>query len=250
MIVAGLVGITALAWLYMIHEARAMVDTGVCHCMGMKMSGPDTKPWSGLELVPLFLMWVEMMVAMMIPSAAPMILTFAAVNRKRREQERPFVPTGIFLLGYLVVWAGFSALAAIAQWVLHATALLSPMMVSTSPILGGILLIAAGVFQWTPLKNSCLTHCRSPLSFLMTAWREGKQGAFVMGLRHGIFCLGCCWVLMTLLFVLGVMNLLWIGALAGFVLIEKLVPAGQWVGRLTGGLLVGWGAWLILRAFA
>src|SRR6185312_9438114 len=149
-------------------EARAMIHTGVCQCAGMKMSGPDTQAWSVSTLVPLFLMWAEMMVAMMIPSAAPMILTFATVNRKRREQERPFVPTGIFLSGYLAVWTAFSALAAGAQWVLHSTALLSPMMVSTSPILGGALLVVAGVFQWTPLKGACLRHCRSPLSFLMT----------------------------------------------------------------------------------
>src|SRR5712691_337191 len=145
-VLAALAALCGLAWAYMIGEARAMIDTGVCACAGMKMSGPDVQAWSPAQLVPLFLMWAEMMVAMMVPSAAPIVLTFAAVNRKRREQERPFVPTGIFLLGYLAVWAGFSALAAIAQWVLHATALLSPMMVSTSPILGGILLIAAGVF--------------------------------------------------------------------------------------------------------
>src|SRR5256885_2783745 len=158
LVVAGLAGITLLAWGYLVYEARAMYDTGVCSCAGMKMSGPDTDPWSTATLLPLFLMWAEMMVAMMIPSAAPMILTFVMVNRKRREQERPFVPTGIFLLGYLVVWTGFSALAALAQWILHARALLSPMMVSTSSLFGGAELVTAGVFQWTPLKNACLEH--------------------------------------------------------------------------------------------
>src|SRR5204863_4370778 len=131
-VLAGLLGISALAWGYMVREARTMDLTGMCCCAGMKMSGPDTQPWSTGTLPPLFLMWSEMMVAMMVPSAAPMILTFAAVNRKRREQERPFVPTGIFLLGYLVVWVAFSALAALAQWALHAKALLSPMMTGTS----------------------------------------------------------------------------------------------------------------------
>ena len=244
-VTAGLIGISALAWLYMVHEVRAMVNTGVCQCMGMKMSGPDMQAWSVSQLIPLFLMWAEMMVAMMIPSAASMILVFAAVNRKRREQEQPFVPTGIFLLGYLAVWTAFSALAAIAQWALHATALLSPMMVSTSPILGGILLIAAGVFQWTPLKNACLTHCRSPLSFLMTDWRNGKSGAFLMGLKHGAYCTGCCWFLMALLFVAGVMNMWWVGVIAVFVLVEKLAPRGLLVGRIAGALLIIWGAWLI-----
>src|SRR3954454_6712654 len=126
-VLGGLVGIAGLAWGYMVYEARAMVHTGVCCCVGMKMSGPDMQSWSARELIPLFLMWSEMMVAMMIPSAAPMILMFAAVNRKRREQERPFVPTGIFVLGYLVAWTGFSAVAAVAQWALHSGALLSSM---------------------------------------------------------------------------------------------------------------------------
>src|SRR5690348_12507152 len=188
------------AWGYMVHEARGMNVTGMCCCAGMKMSGPDTDPWSTATLAPLFLMWAEMMVAMMLPSAAPMILTFAKVQRNRREQERPFVATGIFLLGYLVVWTSFSAVAAVLQWVLHARALLSPMMVSTSPWLGGALLIAAGAFQWTPLKNSCLTNCCSPLGFLLSRWREGKRGAFMMGLEHGVQCAGCCWFLMLLLF--------------------------------------------------
>src|SRR6185295_3176043 len=141
--------------------------------------------------LPLFLMWAEMMVAMMLPSSTPMILTFAKVQRNRREQEQPFVATGIFVAGYLAVWTAFSALAAVAQWVLHGKALLSPVMVSTSPLLGGVLLIVAGVFQWTPLKNACLATCCSPISFLMTGWREGKWGAFIMGLKHGAYCAGC-----------------------------------------------------------
>lgn len=244
-VIAALTGITLLAWGYMVYEARAMYDTGVCSCAGMKMSGPDTDPWSAGTLLPLFLMWAEMMVAMMIPSAAPMILTFALVQRKRREQERPFVPTGIFLLGYLVVWTVFSALAAVAQWFLHGKALLSPMMVSKSPLLGGALLIVAGVFQWTPLKNACLTHCRSPLGFLMTDWREGRLGALLMGLKHGAYCTGCCWFLMALLFVAGVMNIWWIAIIAVFVLAEKIAPRGLWLGRIAGGALVVWGVWMI-----
>ena len=245
-VVAALAGIAVLAWGYMVYEARAMYHTSVCYCAGMKMSGPDTGPWSVGTLLPLFLMWAEMMVAMMIPSAAPMILTFAMVNRKRREQQQPFVPTGIFLLGYLAVWTGFSALAAVAQWILHALALLSPMMVSTSPLLGGVLLMVAGVFQWTPLKSACLTHCRSPLSFLMTDWREGTWGAFFMGLKHGAYCTGCCWFLMALLFVAGVMNVWWIAIIALFVLLEKVVPLGLLLGRITGALLAGWGVWMMI----
>jgi predicted metal-binding membrane protein len=194
-------------------------------------------------LLPLFLMRSEMMVAMMIPSAGPVILTFAAINRKRREKEEPFVPTLAFVSGYLATWTAFSAAAALAQWSLHSVALLSPAMVSTSPLLAGILLMAAGVFQWTRFKGACLRHCRTPLSFLMTEWREGYKGAFLMGLRHGTFCAGCCWALMALLFVAGVMNMWWIAIITVFVLIEKVAPRGQWVGRLAGVVLCGWGAW-------
>jgi len=249
-ILEGIDAIYLLAWGYIAYEARAMYRTGICKCVGMKMSGPDMQPWSASALFPLFLMWAEMMVAMMIPSAAPMILTFAMVNRKRREQERPFVPTSVFGLGYLTVWTLFSALAALAQWILHSTALLSPMMQSKSPLLGGLLLIAAGVFQWTPLKNACLTHCRSPLSFLMTDWREGKLGAFVMGLRHGVYCTVCCWFLMALLFVAGVMNILWIAVITVLVLIEKVARGGPYFGRISGALFVLWGLWVMLKAVA
>ncbi len=247
-VLAALAALCGLAWAYMIGEARAMIDTGVCACAGMKMSGPDVQAWSPAQLVPLFLMWAEMMVAMMVPSAAPMVLTFAAVNRKRREQERPYVPAGVFLGGYLAIWTGFSALAALAQWALHATALLSPMMVSRSPAFGGALLMAAGVFQWTHFKHACLSHCRSPLSFLLADWREGKAGAFLMGLKHGAYCTGCCWVLMALLFVAGVMNIWWVAILAIFVLVEKAAPKGLWIGKIAGALLAAWGVWMLTAA--
>jgi predicted metal-binding membrane protein len=246
-VIVAVASITLFAWGYMVYEARAMYHTGVCCCAGMKMSAPDTSPWSTSTLPPLFLMWSEMMIAMMLPSAAPMILAFAAVNRQRREQERPFASAGIFLLGYLIVWTGFSALAAIAQWFLHGEALLSSMMVSNSPVLGGVLLIIAGIFQWTPLKNLCLSHCRSPLGFLLTDWREGKWGALMMGLKHGAYCTGCCWLLMALLFVAGVMNIWWIAIIAVLVLLEKVVPRGVWVGRIAGVLLGVWGVWMIAR---
>lgn len=250
LIVLGvLLATTLLAWGYMVREARAMNVTGACCCAGMKMSGPDVAQWDTATLLPLFLMWAEMMVAMMLPSATPMILTFAKVQRNRREQERPFVATGIFVLGYLVVWTGFSAIAALMQWILHAKALLSPMMVGTSPLLGGGLLIAAGIFQWTPFKNACLTGCCSPLKFLMADWREGKCGALIMGLRHGVHCMGCCWFLMLLLFVMGVMNVWWIAAITVLVLIEKVVPRGLLFGKIAGVLFAVWGIWLMFERF-
>jgi predicted metal-binding membrane protein len=237
----GLVLITLLAWAYLFREAHAMTLTGICCCAGMKMSGPDLGPWSGAAIVPLFLMWAEMMVAMMLPSATPMILTFAMVNRKRREREQPWTPSAIFVLGYLLIWTSFSFAAALAQWALHGTALMSDSMVSASRWLAGVVLISAGVFQWTPLKRACLSHCRSPLNFLMTDWREGKLGALFMGLKHGTYCTGCCWLLMAILFVAGVMNIWWVAAITVWVVLEKLLPRGERIGKVAGVLLVGWG---------
>ena len=233
-VLTGLTGITALAWAYMGYLAWDMGHMD----MSMDMAMPHMQTWGAMDLVLLCVMWAVMMVAMMVPSAAPMLLMFTTINRRRRTQQQPYVPTAVFLGGYLLVWTSFSVLAMLAQWGLHSAALLSPMMVSTSPILGGLVLLAAGSFQWTPLKYTCLTRCRSPLGFLMTDWREGHRGALIMGLRHGMYCVGCCWFLMALLFVAGVMNLLWVAAIAAFVLVEKVVPRGDLVGRIAGGGLV------------
>jgi predicted metal-binding membrane protein len=217
--------------------------------MPMEMTMPQMNPWQPSQLALIFVMWAVMMFGMMLPSASPMILLFAAVNRKRRKQQQPFVSTGVFVLGYLIVWTIFAAVATLAQAKLHSAALASPMMVSTSKVLGGVLLIAAGIFQLTPIKNACLSHCRSPLDFITTGWRDGASGAFTMGVRHGAYCVGCCWVLMLLLFVTGVMNILWIAIIAGFVLLEKAVPAkaSSWLSRFAGLLLLGWGVWLLAR---
>jgi predicted metal-binding membrane protein len=133
---------------------------------------------------------------------------------------------------------------------LHSLALISPMMVGTSPLLGSLLLIAAGVYQWTPLKQACLTHCRSPLQFLLTCWQDGSAGAFLMGLRHGAYCLGCCWLLMAVLFAVGVMNLAWIAALSVFVLLEKIIPRGFWAAKVAGLFLMGLGGWMALSGGA
>jgi predicted metal-binding membrane protein len=176
------------------------------------------------------------------------VLIYAAVNRNRGCQQRPLVPTGVFLVGYLAAWTGFSAVAAVVQWGLHTAALLSPMMVSTSPVLGGVVLLIAGITQWSPLKRTCLAHCRSPLEFLMTQWREGARGAFQMGLRHGAYCVGCCWALMALLFVAGVMNLLWVAAITALVLVEKVVPRGHTFGRAAGAVMVLAGLVVLAKA--
>jgi predicted metal-binding membrane protein len=194
-------------------------------------------------------MWAVMMVAMMVPSAVPMIQGFVAVNERRRNSSRPVIPVGVFVLGYIVAWTSFSAAAALAQWGLHRAALLSPMMVSTSPILSGGLLLAAGIFQWTPLKRACLRNCRSPLTFLMSGWRDGTAGAFFMGLHHGAYCVGCCWALMVLLFVVGVMNLLWVAVIALFVIAEKVLPRGELIAHIAGVALVAVGIGVITKSW-
>ena len=192
----------------------------------------------------MFFMWWIMMMAMMLPSAAPMILLFAMINRKQREKGSPYVPTGIFAAGYVLVWGAFSLIAVSAQWGLERSGLLSA-MASTSVLLGAGLLIAAGIYQLTPLKHACLRHCRSPIFFVTQHWRPGGLGALHMGIEHGAFCTGCCWFLMALLFYGGVMNLYWIVGLAVFVLLEKTIPAGHWFGRITGVLLIAWGGALV-----
>jgi predicted metal-binding membrane protein len=243
---SGVVGLAGVAWLYLLHLSRSMGAPSAG--AGMAGMAPQLAPWGIAELAATVAMWAVMMVGMMLPSAAPLILLFAAVNRKRRAQGSLAVPTGVFILGYLLVWGGFSVGAGFAQWGLHTLALLSPAMATTSPILAGALLIAAGVYQLSPLKEVCLARCRSPLGFLMTEWRDGVAGALRMGWRHGAYCLGCCWLLMGLLFVTGVMNLLWVAVIAFFVLLEKVAPGGVIVGRVGSAALILAGIVMLGRA--
>jgi len=243
-VTAGLVGVAVLGWVYLLYLDRSM--SGID--MSADMAMPRMQTWGVVDLALLFVMWAVMMVAMMVPSASPLILMMAAANRKRRERDDPLVPTGLFLTGYLLVWTAFSAVATVAQWGLHAAALLSPGMVSVSPLLGGLLLLTAGIFQFTPLKQACLIHCRSPLGFIMGHWREGRAGAMRMGLEHGLYCVGCCWILMALLFVAGVMNLLWVAGISLFVLAEKVLPRGELVGRLGGAVLLVAGVVVLIAA--
>ena len=239
-VIAGVLAVVAIAWAYLVFLAQDSDG------MSASMAMAQLKTWSAADFGMMFIMWAVMMTGMMVPSAAPMILIFATVNRRRQEQDRPYVSTAIFLSGYLLVWCGFAAIATLGNWALHVNDLLDKMMGgSTSDYLGGSLLVVAGAFQWSRLKYTCLTQCRSPLSFLMTDWREGAGGALRMGVTHGIYCVGCCWVLMLLLFVLGIMNLLWIAALAGFVLLEKVVPRGDRMSKGTGLLLILWGGLMI-----
>jgi predicted metal-binding membrane protein len=243
--VGALLLVVAGAWLWLVRMRSEMAGVAM---PGMAMPGMTMTPMSAADAVMLFLMWTVMMVAMMLPSAAPLILLVASVNRRRRAQASPAAPTAAFVAGYLIAWTGFSAAAAATQWVLHDRALLTPAMASRSPLLGGLLLVGAGLYQWLPVKTSCLGHCRSPLHFLGSHWRDGTGGSIVMGLRHGLYCLGCCWALMLLLFVAGVMNLAWVVAIAALVLVEKVTRPGPRIGQAVGLVLVGYGAWLLTRA--
>ena len=242
-VLGGLTAITLLAWAYLFYLSPGMSSMDSLGEFGnMAMSGVSVG-FGPVAIMLMFLMWAVMMVGMMVPSAAPMILAFANINRRRREQGNPYVPTAVFLSGYLLVWAGFSVAATMGQIALI-FAILSPSNMD-SALIGGVLLLAAGAYQLSPLKNMCLRHCRTPMGFITNDWRDGGRGALLMGLHHGGYCLGCCCALMGLLFLLGVMNLLWIAALAAFVLVEKVVPAGVWVGRAAGVGLLAWGIWLL-----
>jgi predicted metal-binding membrane protein len=242
----GLVAILALSWTYLVRTGagmQSMLSEGEMHAaMGM----PEMQSWPR-ELVALFVMWTVMMVGMMLPSAAPLILLILGVYRRRNDRHTR-LNSMLFLSGYLLAWTIFSFAAASGQIALHRAALLSAAMVAKSGILSAAILIVAGVYQLLPIKNACLAHCRSPLSFLSEHWREGPSGAWRMGLLHGLFCIGCCWALMALLFVAGVMNLLWVAAIAMFVLVEKLWRQGLLVGRIAGVLLLACGAYQFVHA--
>jgi predicted metal-binding membrane protein len=247
-VLGGLTAITLLSWAYLIYLAQDMARMDMPMDMGMSAAMPQTQAWQPREFVLMFGMWAVMMVAMMVPTAAPMILTFAAISRKRPAPQAFLSRTSAFVLGYLLVWTSFALIATVAQGLLHQAALLSPKLATTNTLLASFLLLAAGLFQWTPFKYTCLHHCRSPFSFLLNEWRDGTKGALYMGLNHGGYCLGCCWSLMALLFVAGVMNLLWIATLAALILVEKVAPKGHYLSRVAGVLFIGWGIWLAVTA--
>jgi len=237
---AGVAAVAVLAWAWLVRLGRELAAMADMH-MG---------PWTIVDAALAAVMWAVMMVAMMLPAAAPMILAFTAVHRRRAAAGAggaPHVSVWLFVTGYLAVWTGFSVAAAAAQWGLHAAALLSPDAMRAAPLVGAAFLAAAGIWQLTPLKYACLAQCRTPLGFLLREWREGRRGALVMGLRHGGYCLGCCWVLMALLFVGGLMNLVWVAALAGFVLLEKVLPAGRLTSWASGAALLLWAAWTLAQ---
>jgi predicted metal-binding membrane protein len=235
--VAGLLALVmALAWAFTIHQAKLMQDMDVAMQRDMAMSMNDMPAsWTVVDIAVVFIMWA----AMMVPGAGPMITAFATINRRRRQRSAPHVPTAIFLLGYLAIWSGFSLIATALQWLLQSRGLLTMVMESSSNYFSATLFIAAGLYQFSPFKEACLAYCRSPESFVLTEWRDGTIGAVVMGMRHGLFCLGCCGALMLLLFAVAVMDLRWVAALTVLVTAEKLLPGGK-------ALRVGIGIVLIL----
>lgn len=236
--------LTFSAWVYTVFLAFEM-SSGTRPMMAA-VAMPRSMDWSRTDFFYLFTMWCVMMIAMMLPSATPMILLFEKVGQRRVSQNRASVAPSVFMAGYLIVWLFFSLAATLLNWLFHGAGLMTSMMGQATPLVAGSLLIAAGIFQWTPLKHTCLTHCRSPIGFLTAQWQEGHTGALRMGIHHGVYCVGCCWLLMVLLFVLGVMNVVWIAVLAVFVLLEKVVPYGLLLSRLTGVALVVWGGIVLL----
>jgi predicted metal-binding membrane protein len=254
-IIAALVVLVALSWSELVWLANDMAMDGM-DMAGYRMIPaaqalmmPASSPWQPIEFAYVFAMWVVMMIGMMTPSAAPIMLIYARVGRQAAE-SRPFASTAWFVGGYLLAWIAFSLAATLAQWGLERTALLTPMMASSSKIVGGTLLIFAGLYQWTPLKDVCLRQCQAPLGFILS--HGGFQGAatnsLVLGFRHGIYCLGCCWALMVLLFALGVMNLFWIAGLAILVLLEKVLPSGRVIARIAGIAIFAGGVWLLFQS--
>jgi predicted metal-binding membrane protein len=235
-VASGLALVLMLAWAYLLAGAGMGVDA---HAVaGMAMGGTHASQWSlGLAAV-MFLMWWVMMAAMMLPSAAPVLLLAAALNRKSRPGNSPYGATGLFAAGYLAAWACFSLVAVAAQWWLTYSGNLSEMMQLSSRQLAGGLLVCAGLWQLTPIKHACLRQCRSPVEFLTQRRRPGKSGVLIMGIEHGTYCLGCCWLLMALLFAGGIMNLYWVAGLAVYVLGEKLLPAGHRIARWASAALL------------
>jgi predicted metal-binding membrane protein len=248
LIAVALVALVVLGWSYLLVLARQM-SAGTLPSDAAMQAMPAMPDMPGMQMhadvgstVRSFsltaLMWWTMMIGMMVPSAAPMILLFGTVQRRQLSGESPRLRVALFTGGYLATWAAFSLLAAAAQIMLTRTALLTPLDLTAVRWLAALLVALAGVYQLTPLKNVCLRRCRSPAEFLSAHWRRGNAGALRMGVTHGLFCVGCCWLLMALLFVVGVMNLFWVAVIAAFVLLEKLLPYGETTSKAAGIVLL------------
>jgi predicted metal-binding membrane protein len=254
-VIAALGMLTVLAWADLVLLADDMAMGGMDMTgfrmipAGQNLMMPASEPWKLIEFGYVLAMWAVMMVGMMTPSVAPMILIYARVARQAATDGKPFAATAWFATGYFLAWIGFSCAATSTQWALERATLLTPMMASASYILGGVLLIVVGLYQWTPLKEACLSNCQAPFAFILRhgGFRGDVAGALTLGLRHGVYCIGCCWALMALLFVGGVMNLFWIATLAILVLLEKVIPLGRAIARLSGLAFMAGGGWMLIQ---
>lgn len=243
-VVAGIAGLTALAWLDLWRRIGEMThDPGMGVRMVMVM--PRAIAWSIPDFLAAGAMWSVMMVAMMLPSATPMLLFFSGAQRAQQRAGAIGISAGLFAAGFLLMWGAWAWLAAGLQWALQAGLVLTPQLTVARLPLAAAFLVVAGLYQLTPVKHACLARCQSPLGFLFTRWRSGAWGAALMGVRYGAYCVGCCWALMGVLFVVGVMNLLWVAVLAIFVLLEKTALRGPWPGRVTGIALIAWALYLL-----
>jgi len=241
-VAASLVAVVAVSWLYLWRDAASMSRVGMADLPVSAMPHPSGATAFALT----FVMWAVMMVGMMLPSAAPTILLYGTLVRKNGERGMVLPGVWVFTSGYLAVWTAFSLLATAMQVGLDRASLLTPMMASASAGMSAAILVAAGIYQWLPFKQTCLRNCRNPLRFLVARWRPGTRGAFLMGAENGAYCIGCCWLLMLLLFIAGVMNLLWVALIAAFVFVEKLLPAGRLTSAVAGLAMVVSGAALLI----
>jgi predicted metal-binding membrane protein len=255
-VAAALFVLVVIAWAYVLWLAAEMEMGGMDMAdfrmipAGLGLMMPAAAPWQPIEFVFVFAMWAVMMLGMMTPSAAPMILIYARVGRQAALQHQPFAATSWFAAGYLLAWTGFALIATVLQWAVERLGWLSPNMAATSAIFGGVVLIATGLYQWTPIKDACLRQCQAPVQFIQRhgGFRSDAAGSLALGARHGGYCIGCCWVLMALLFVGGVMSVLWIALIMIFVLLEKVVPAGRLISRVAGAGFLAAGVLLIARS--
>jgi predicted metal-binding membrane protein len=245
-ITSCIVLVTALAWVYLVNLHNQMSSPQAPETSMAAMGMVINAPWGASDVFLTFLMWAVMMVGMMSATAAPVLVLFSGMQA-RDGGRGALSPVLLFALGYITIWVGFSAFAAAAQWALHDGALLSSGMAASSSRVAGAILIAAGAYQLTPAKGACLRQCQSPLGFLLGNWRDGAAGALQMGLRHGVYCLGCCWALMCVLFAVGVMNLAWVAALTAFILVEKFGLTGATVSRLGGVMMLVYGVLVVVR---
>ena len=250
-VLAVLGGLLLIGWAYFAYMAWAteFAATGLPHAHAAHSHGglwtppqSNATPWGAFDFAMLFVMWVMMMLAMMLPAVVPFVYLFTHIYRQKNG-GRMTAPILTFVSGYLLAWATYSAGATVLQWVFHTRDLITPAMESNSYLLSGVILLLAGAYQWTPLKDVCLKHCHTPMGYLLTHWRDGYGGTLRMGLGHGWFCVGCCWALMLVMLAVGMMNMLWLLALTLFIFFEKtIIPIRQ--GRyITGLAMLIWGGY-------